>query len=77
MPLFYAEVIEKCFNAPLTLNKLTKIRLIFFQGFYYEMTGLTGERSLTIVFLCNQAVIKTVVLNKYLEFLLFQLRFLQ
>lgn len=41
------------------------------------MTGLTGERSLTIVFLCNQAVIKTVVLNKYLKFLLFQLHFLQ
>lgn len=41
------------------------------------MTGLTGERSLTIVFLCNQAVIKTVVLYKYLKFLLFQLGLLQ
>lgn len=65
------------FQCTLDTEQVNQNSVNFFQGFYYEMTGLTGERSLTIVFLCNQAVIKTVVLNKYLEFLLFQQRFLQ
>lgn len=77
VPLFYAEVIKKMFQCTLDTEQVNQNSVNFFQGFYYEMTGLTGERSLTIVFLCNQAVIKTVVLNKYLEFLLFQQRFLQ
>lgn len=67
----------KMFQCTLDTEQVNQNSVNFFQGFYYEMTGLTGERSFTIVFLCNQAVIKTVVLNKYLEFLLFQLRFLQ
>lgn len=65
------------FQCTLDTEQVNQNSVNFSQGFYYEMTGLTGERSLTIVFLCNQAVIKTVVLNKYLEFLLFQQRFLQ
>lgn len=68
----------KMFQCTLDTEQVNQNSVNFFQGFYYEMTGLTGERSLTIVFLCNQAVIKTVVLNKYLiKFLLFQLHFSQ